>query len=208
MEDNTRFFDILISASLLLVFAPLLLIIACLIKITSKGPAIYVQKRVGRNNVDFCIYKFRTMRIDADKMGQLTVGGKDKRITRVGYYLRRFKLDELPQLFNVLKGDMSLVGPRPEVRKYVNLYTPAQMFVLNVRPGITDYASLKYRNENELLEKSHDPESYYISVIMPDKIELNKHYIYNKTLKSYFFTIFTTVYTVFNPQVSFDLTIK
>jgi lipopolysaccharide/colanic/teichoic acid biosynthesis glycosyltransferase len=148
------------------------------------------------------------MRIDADKMGQLTVGGKDKRITRVGYYLRRFKLDELPQLFNVLKGDMSLVGPRPEVRKYVNLYTPAQMFVLNVRPGITDYASLKYRNENELLEKSHDPESYYISVIMPDKIELNKHYIYNKTLKSYFFTIFTTVYTVFNPQVSFDLTIK
>jgi lipopolysaccharide/colanic/teichoic acid biosynthesis glycosyltransferase len=206
MRDSTRFFDILISALLVVVFAPLCLVIAVIIKITSRGPIIYVQKRVGRNNIDFDIYKFRTMRLNADKYGYLTVGGRDKRITRVGYYLRKCKLDELPQLFNVLKGDMSLVGPRPELRKYVNMYTPAQMFVLTIRPGITDYASITYRNENELLLSNQNPEDYYIRVIMPHKIELNKHYIYNKTLKNYFIVIFTTVLTVFNPQVYFDLT--
>jgi lipopolysaccharide/colanic/teichoic acid biosynthesis glycosyltransferase len=208
MTDNTRFFDLLISATLLLALAPLLALVAILIKFTSKGPVIYVQKRVGWHNTDFSMFKFRTMRIGADKSGQLTIGGRDNRITTLGYYLRKFKLDELPQLVNVLKGDMSLVGPRPEVRKYVDLYNPDQMFILSARPGITDYASLKYRNENELLANIPNPEQYYINVIMPDKIALNKHYIHNKTLKAYFFAIFTTVYAVFNPQVSFDKIIK
>ena len=199
MKDSTRLFDIIIAALIILAFVPFFIILAIIIKLTSKGPVIYVQKRVGKNNIDFSMYKLRTMRVDADKYGQLTVGGRDKRITQAGYYLRKLKLDEIPQLFNVLKGDMSLVGPRPEVRKYVNMYTPSQMFVLNVRPGITDYASIKYKNENELLSKAENPEEYYINVIMPDKIALNKHYIYNKTLKNYFFTIFTTVFAVFNP---------
>lgn len=179
----------------MLVFIPFFIILAIIIKLTSKGPVIYVQKRVGKNNVDFSMYKLRTMRVDADKYGQLTVGGRDKRITKIGYYLRKLKLDEIPQLFNVLKGDMSLVGPRPEVRKYVNMYTLDQMFVLETRPGITDYASIKYRNENELLSNAENPEEYYITVIMPDKIALNKHYICNKTLKNYFFAIFTTVFS-------------
>ncbi len=208
MTDNTRFFDVLISALLLLLLAPLLLLVAIIIKLSSKGPIIYVQKRVGKNNIDFSMLKFRTMRVNAEKHGQLTIGGRDNRITTVGYYLRKFKFDELPQLINVLKGEMSLVGPRPEVRKYVDLYTPDQMFILTTRPGITDTASLKYRNENELLASVPNPEGYYIKVIMPDKIRLNKHYIYNKTLKSYFFAIFTTVYAVFNPQVSFDEKVK
>lgn len=199
MRDNTRLPDVIISLIMLLVLSPLMLILAIVVKLTSAGPVIYVQKRVGRNNVDFNMYKFRTMRVNADKLGQLTIGGRDNRITPAGYYLRKFKLDELPQLVNVLKGDMSFVGPRPEVRKYVNMYTKEQLIVLTVRPGITDYASVKYKNENELLQKAPNPEEYYINVIMPHKIELNKHYIYNKTLKSYFFTIFTTVFAVFNP---------
>jgi lipopolysaccharide/colanic/teichoic acid biosynthesis glycosyltransferase len=196
MKDSTRFFDVIISAFLLFVLTPLLFILAAIIKITSKGPIIYVQKRVGKDNIDFNMYKLRTMRPNADRYGDLTLGGRDKRITRVGYYLRKWKLDEIPQLFNVLKGDMSMVGPRPELRKYVAMYAEAQKFVLTVRPGVTDYASLTYRNENELLLKAQNPEEYYIKVIMPHKIELNKHYIYNKTLKNYFLTIFTTVFTV------------
>ncbi len=199
MKDNTRLLDVIISLIMLFVLSPVMLILAIIVKLTSAGPVIYVQKRVGRNNVDFNMYKFRTMRVNADKLGQLTIGGRDKRITPAGYYLRKFKLDELPQLLNVLKGDMSFVGPRPEVRKYVDMYTADQLIVLTVRPGITDYASVKYKNENELLQKAPNPEEYYINVIMPHKIELNKHYIYNKTLKSYFFTIFTTVFAVFNP---------
>jgi lipopolysaccharide/colanic/teichoic acid biosynthesis glycosyltransferase len=199
MKDSTRLFDILISLLILALLSPFLFLIAFLVKLTSRGPVIFVQKRVGKDNIDFNIYKFRTMRINAAKHGALTVGNRDKRITAIGYYLRKFKLDELPQLFNVLKGDMSLVGPRPELRKFVDMYKPEQLFVLSIRPGITDYASLKYKNENELLSAAVEPEVYYVNEIMPAKIALNKHYIYNKGLKSYFFIIFRTILEVFNP---------
>lgn len=195
--DGTRFFDVLISIVLLVILAPFLLIIALLIKLTSKGPAIFVQQRVGKNNVNFNIYKFRTMRTNL-KGTAITIG-KDKRITPVGSFLRKFKLDELPQLFNVLKGDMSLVGPRPEIRRYVDMYTPEDMKVLSIRPGITDYASLEYRNENELLAQAKDPEKFYVEVVMPAKLALNKHYISNKGLRAYFFIIFRTILTVFSP---------
>lgn len=195
--DGTRFFDVLISTVLLVVLSPFLLIIALLIIATSKGPAIFVQQRVGKNNINFNIYKFRTMRVNI--IGTAITIGRDKRITRIGRLLRKLKLDELPQLFNVIKGDMSLVGPRPEIRRYVDMYKPEDMFVLSVRPGITDYASLQYRNENELLAKADDPEKFYIEVVMPAKLTLNKHYISNKGLKAYFFIIFRTILTVFNP---------
>ena len=201
MKDSTRFFDILISAMLLILLLPLFIIIALLIKISSPGPVVFVQKRVGINNIDFNMYKFRTMRVNAARHGSLTVGARDSRITGPGFFLRKFKLDELPQLINVLKGDMSLVGPRPELRKFVDMYTPEQKFVLSVRPGITDYASLTFKNENELLASADDPEKFYIDEVMPAKLALNKHYIFNKGLKSYFFIIFRTVFAVFNPYV-------
>lgn len=136
-----------------------------------------MQERVGKNNVNFKLFKFRTMRVDSDRLGLITIGGRDPRITGVGYYLRKYKLDELPQLLNVLFGSMSLVGPRPEVRKYVDLYTNEQKKVLDVKPGITDYASLEYFSENELLAKSSDPENTYINEVMPSKLKLNKKYI-------------------------------
>lgn len=163
----------------------------------SKGPVFYKQVRVGRYNKDFYLYKFRSMKIGADKQGLITVGGRDPRVTDSGYYIRKYKLDELPQLINVLKGEMSLVGPRPEVRKYVDLYTPDQMQVLNVRPGITDMASIRYRNENELLEKSDDPEMFYREVVMQDKLQINREYIEKTSflfdLKLIFQTIFAIV---------------
>ena len=143
----------------------------------SKGPVFYKQIRVGRNNKDFKLYKFRSMRIGADKAGLITIGGHDPRVTRSGYFIRKYKLDEFPQLINVLKGDMSVVGPRPEVRKYVDMYTEEQMHVLDVRPGITDLASIRYRNENELLEKAENPDQYYIDVIMQDKLKINLDYV-------------------------------
>lgn len=175
-----RLFDIFCSSIGLIILSPILLLLALLIKLESKGPVFFLQTRVGLNNNDFKLFKFRSMFMDAEKRGQLTVGMHDPRITRVGYYLRKFKLDELPQLLNVIKGDMSLVGPRPEVRKYVNLYNTKQMQVLTVRPGITDYASIKFINENELLAQSNDPEAFYISDIMPQKLELNISYIEQK----------------------------
>jgi lipopolysaccharide/colanic/teichoic acid biosynthesis glycosyltransferase len=140
-------------------------------------PIFYLQTRVGKNNKDFKLFKFRTMGKDADKKGLLTVGGRDPRVTNIGYYLRKYKLDELPQLFNVLFGSMSLVGPRPEVRKYVDLYTQEQQKVLSVKPGITDFASLEFINENEVLAKSSNPEETYINEVMPHKLELNRKYI-------------------------------
>ncbi|MEG1573289.1 MAG: sugar transferase, partial [Bacteroidales bacterium] len=149
--------------------------------------------RVGRHNRDFCLYKFRSMSVGSDQKGLLTVGAKDTRITSIGYFLRKYKLDELPQLFNVLKGDMSLVGPRPEVRKYVNLYTPQQKQVLSVRPGITDYASIEYADENTLLGSSPDPDKTYIEQILPDKIRYNLKFIQNRSLKEYFKIIFLTL---------------
>lgn len=172
-----RAMDIVISGGALLVIWPVLLLIALAIKIDDPGPVFYRQVRVGKDGKEFRIFKFRTMIVDADKKGlQITVG-KDNRITRMGRLLRKTKLDELAQLINVFVGEMSFVGPRPEVPRYVNLYTPYQRQVLLVRPGITDYASIAYRNENDMLEGAEDPDRMYIDVIMPDKIELNMKYL-------------------------------
>ena len=172
-----RLFDIVFSFIGLIILSPLLILIALAIKLSSKGPVFYLQSRVGYKGADFKLYKFRTMRNDSDKEGLLTVGGRDPRITGMGYFLRKYKLDELPQLLNVLFGSMSLVGPRPEVRKYVEMYTAEQKKVLELKPGITDYASLEYFDENELLAKSKDPEETYIKEIIPAKVKLNMKYI-------------------------------
>lgn len=193
--DLTRFFDILFATIGIILLSPVFLVLALIIALTSKGPIIFKQVRVGRYNKDFRLYKFRSMFINAEQKGQLTVGGRDSRITWIGYYLRKFKMDELPQLFNVLKGEMSLVGPRPEVRKYVDYYTPEQQQVLSVLPGITDYASIAYRNENEILANAANPEQTYIHEILPHKIELNMRYIRNKTVGNYFSIIFNTIVT-------------
>ncbi|MFZ1320746.1 MAG: sugar transferase [Ignavibacteria bacterium] len=177
-----RLFDIIFSIAGLVFLAPLLILITVIIKADSKGPVFYIQKRVGKGNKDFSLFKFRSMRIDSDRSGLLTVGNKDPRITSSGYYLRKYKLDEIPQLYNVLKGEMSFVGPRPEVRKYVEMYNEEQMKVLQVKPGITDLASIKYRNENELLADSDDPEGLYTKEIMPDKLKINLEYISDRSL--------------------------
>ncbi|MBS1627077.1 MAG: sugar transferase [Bacteroidetes bacterium] len=187
-----RFFDLLFSIIALIILSPLLLIIFILIKLTSKGAAVFVQNRVGKNNIDFKLYKFRTMNVNADKHQLLTIGEKDIRVTKVGVFLRSFKLDELPQLINVIKGNMSLVGPRPEVRYFVNFYNKEQLKVLTVLPGITDYASIKYRNENELLAKAANPEEFYITHILPEKIRLNLLFINNPSLKVYFQILWAT----------------
>lgn len=193
----TRLFDILFSFFGLLILSPFFVIIWLIIVLTSRGTGFYTQNRVGKDGVDFSLYKFRSMRKDADKGSLITVGGRDPRITKIGYFIRKFKIDELPQLFNVLKGDMSLVGPRPEVRKYVDLYTDEQKKVLSIRPGITDYASIEYVDENVILGKSDNPDEVYVSQIMPDKIKLNMKYIENKSVKEYFKIIFLTVFKIF-----------
>lgn len=179
-----RILDIVFSLLVIAVGLPFGLVIALLIVLDSKGSVIYRQSRVGRNNVDFRLYKFRTMCEDADHSSLITVGADDARITRVGAFLRKFKIDEFPQFLNILKGEMSIVGPRPEVRKYVDLYTPDQMRVLSVRPGLTDYASIRYVNENELLAASADPEQTYIQEIMPDKLNLNLKYIDEQSFRT------------------------
>ena len=188
-----RFFDFILSLVGLVVVAPIFIVLAIWIKIDSQGPVFYKQVRVGQNGIDFGLFKFRSMVVDADKKGLITVGGRDPRITRSGYFIRKYKLDELPQLINVLLGDMSLVGPRPEVRKYVELYTDEQQKVLSVKPGITDYASIEYMDENEILGKSNDPEKTYIEEIMPEKIKYNMKYIQNKNVSEYFKIIFLTL---------------
>ena len=172
-----RAMDIVISGGALLVLWPALLLVALAIKIDDPGPVFYRQVRVGRNGKPFRIFKFRTMVVDADKKGLSITVGRDNRITRMGAFLRKTKLDELAQLLNVFVGEMSFVGPRPEVQRYVDLYTPYQRQVLLVRPGITDYASIAYRNENDLLATAEDPERMYIETVMPDKIELNMKYL-------------------------------
>lgn len=177
-----RLFDIFVSFTGLLLLLPLFLIIGLLVRLGSPGSVFYRQQRVGKKGQLFRIFKFRTMQPNSDSKGLLTVGGRDPRITRIGYFLRKYKLDELPQLVNVLIGDMSFVGPRPEVKKYVDLYTPQELQVLNVRPGITDYASLEYFSENELLATSDDPETTYIQEIMPAKLKLNARYIEEASL--------------------------
>lgn len=189
----TRLCDIVFSFFGLLFLSPLFLIVALWIVIDDPGPVFYRQQRVGRHNRDFGLLKFRSMRVGADRMSLITIGDRDPRVTRAGYYIRKFKLDELPQLWNVLIGDMSLVGPRPEVRRYVDLYTEKQRQVLSVRPGITDYASIEYIDENKLLAQAADPDKTYIEEIMPAKIELNRRYINNPTLGQYFKIIFLTI---------------
>ncbi len=194
----TRLLDIIFSILGLIILSPLFLVMALWVKLDSPGPVLYRQIRVGRYSKDFKLLKFRSMHVDADKKGLLTVGGRDPRITKSGYFLRKYKFDELPQLINVLKGEMSAVGPRPEVRKYVDLYSDEQKKVLNVRPGVTDMASIKFRNENEILEMQPEPEKYYIEHIMPEKINLNMEYINAPTLYNYFRIIFLTIKKVFS----------
>lgn len=166
----------------LLGLSPLFLVLAAWIKLDSRGPVFYRQVRVGRCNRDFRLYKFRSMRPGSDRKGLITVGGHDPRVTRSGYFIRRYKLDELPQLINVFLGDMSLVGPRPEVRKYVDLYTPEQLRVLDVRPGITSLASIRYRNENDILAQADDPDRAYVERVMPDKLAIDLEYVRQASL--------------------------
>ena len=187
-----RLFDIFFSALGMIILFPFFIVFYLLIRLESKGGAFYIQERIGKNGKPFGLYKFRSMRVGSDAEGLLTVGERDNRITRIGYILRKTKIDELPQLMNVLKGDMSLVGPRPEVRKYTDMYTEEQRKVLCVRPGITDYASIEYVNENELLSKADDPERMYIEKVMPDKIKLNMKYLEHYTIGEYFKIIFLT----------------
>lgn len=177
-----RIFDFSVSLVILLIFLPIGSVIAIGILISSKGGVFYRQERIGQNGVPFKIFKFRTMKVNADKSGTLTVGMRDPRITQIGYFLRKFKLDEFPQFINVLLGEMSIVGPRPEVKEYVDLYTDSQREILNVKPGITDIASLEYFKENELLGQSNDPRKTYIEEVMPAKIELNKTYLKTPTI--------------------------
>lgn len=187
-----RFFDIIFSIIGLIILSPLFIVLYILIRIESKGGGFYSQERIGKNGKPFKLYKFRSMRIGSDKKGLITIGEKDNRITKTGFILRKYKLDELPQLWNVFIGDMSLVGPRPEVKKYTDLYTEEQKQVLQVRPGITDWASIKYVDENKILGESKDPDEAYVNLIMPNKIKLNMVYIQHQTLGEYFKIIFTT----------------
>ena len=188
----TRFFDILFSFLGLIALSPLFIVLYVLIRLESKGGGFYSQERVGRNGVPFRLYKFRSMRVGSDRKGLITVGERDNRITRTGLFFRKYKLDELPQLWNVLKGDMSLVGPRPEVEKYTRLYTPEQRRVLSVRPGVTDWASIEYVDENRILGAAADPDRAYVEEIMPAKIALNMRYILHPTVGEYFRIIFAT----------------
>ncbi len=191
-----RLFDVVASGIGLILLSPLFLVVAIWISLDSDGPVFFRQVRVGRYNKNFRIFKFRTMKIGSDKGRLITVGGHDSRITRSGYFLRKTKIDELPQLINVFVGDMSIVGPRPEVRHYVDLWLPEQMHVLDVRPGITDPASIRYRNENELLEGADDPEQFYINVIMQDKIKLYLEYVENRGFWYDIKIIFLTFYAI------------
>lgn len=188
-----RLFDILSAMSVLFIGFPFFVLVSILIVLDSRGGVFFKQVRVGVDNKDFKLFKFRTMKPNSESLGQITVGGRDPRITKVGYWIRRFKVDEFPQLINVLIGDMSVVGPRPEVRRYVDLYTEEEMNVLKVRPGLTDYASLEYMNENDLLERSTDPNKTYIEEIMPAKLALNQKYIREKSLGLDFKLIVKTI---------------
>jgi lipopolysaccharide/colanic/teichoic acid biosynthesis glycosyltransferase len=192
-----RLTDILFSFFGIVILSPLFLYISIRIMIDSKGGVCYRQIRVGRGNKDFLLFKFRTMYVNSDSKGLLTVGSRDNRITRYGHFLRKYKLDELPQLFNVLIGDMSLVGPRPEVRKYVDMYNEEQLKVLSIKPGITDYASIKYSNESELLGKANDPEKVYINEIMPEKLRLNLYYIEHQSFSTDIKIILDTLKKIF-----------
>lgn len=194
-----KIFDFFFSCLGLILLLPFFLLIALFVKISSSGAVLYKQSRIGLNGVEFNVFKFRTMRMNSDKLGLITVGGHDPRVTPIGYYLRKYKLDELPQLINVLIGDMSLVGPRPEVKKYVDLYNHEQSKVLTIRPGITDWASIYYRDENVILGQSSDPEKDYIEKVMPDKLKYNLIYIENYGPVEYFKIIFSTLWHIVVP---------
>ncbi len=191
-----RLFDIAASVVGLVLVCPLLAVLALWVKFDTPGPVLYRQVRVGRHNKEFRILKFRTMRQGSDSGSLVTIGGDDPRITRSGRILRKLKLDELPQLINVLMGDMSFVGPRPEVRHYVDYWTPEQMHILDVRPGITDPASIRFLNENELMAKAEDPESYYINVIMQEKLRLYLEYVNNHSFFGDIGIILKTIWVV------------
>lgn len=191
-----RFFDVTFSLLGLVLLSPLFLVLYLIIILESRGGGFYVQQRVGKDGRQFGLCKFRSMRVGSDKRGLITIGEHDSRVTRAGVFIRKYKLDELPQLWNVLKGDMSLVGPRPEVEKYTRLYTPGQQRVLSVRPGITDWASIEYMDENRILGSAKDPDRAYVEEIMPAKIALNMRYIEHQTVGEYFRIIFSTVFNI------------
>ena len=191
-----RVFDILSAVIVLVLLAPLLVVIALIIIIDSKGGVFYKQARIGKDQIPFQLLKFRSMKVDADKDGQITIGA-DGRITKIGRFIRKYKIDELPQLINIIKGDMSVVGPRPEVNKYVQMYNEEQLKVLSVRPGLTDYASLEYINEQEVLGLAADPDKTYIEIVMPAKLALNKKYISERSLSTDLKIIFKTIFKLF-----------
>jgi lipopolysaccharide/colanic/teichoic acid biosynthesis glycosyltransferase len=192
-----RFFDIVAATLGLLILLPFLLVVAIIIKLDSQGSILFLQQRIGKDGEPFFLFKFRTMHVGADKGTAITVGNRDPRITTIGYYLRKIKMDELPQLINVLKGEMSFVGPRPEVKKFVDLYTPEQRRVLDVAPGMTDYASILFRNENELLNGKSDPVAFYVDHIMPQKLQLNLKYIDSNNLWIDIKILFKTLVVIF-----------
>jgi lipopolysaccharide/colanic/teichoic acid biosynthesis glycosyltransferase len=192
-----RIFDIVAATTGLLILLPFLVLIALAIALDSKGPILFLQQRIGKGGEPFFLFKFRTMHVGSDKGTAITVGNRDPRITRVGYYLRKSKMDELPQLYNVLKGEMSFVGPRPEVKRFVDLYTPEQRRVLEIAPGMTDYASILFRNENELLDGKSDPVTFYIDHIMPKKLQLNLEYVNSNSFWMDFKIIFKTLIVIF-----------
>jgi lipopolysaccharide/colanic/teichoic acid biosynthesis glycosyltransferase len=191
-----RLFDIIFSFIGLIILSPVLLTISIIILLDSPGPILFRQVRIGKRGEEFILYKFRTMFKDAKTKGLLTVGMRDSRITKAGYFLRKYKLDELPQLFNVFKGDMSFVGPRPEVGRYVGKYNQKQLKVLDVRPGLTDYASIEFSNENEILAQSSNPEETYINEIMPAKLALNEKYIKEMGFFTDLKIIFKTIWKI------------
>ena len=193
-----RLFDIIAAILVLIMGLPFFIIIALLIVLDGKGGVFYSQERIGRYKRSFNLYKFRTMQPGSDNLGQLTIGSKDSRVTSIGYYLRKCKIDEFPQLINIIAGHMSVVGPRPEVPKYVKMYNQEQLNVLKVRPGLTDYASLVYFKENELLGKAQDPENVYIKEIMPQKLALNNKYIKEKGMLTDLNIILKTLLRIFN----------
>ncbi|MBI2258969.1 MAG: sugar transferase [Flavobacteriia bacterium] len=191
-----RIFDIILSLIVLILFFPIGLILSIFIILESKGGVFFIQKRVGKNEREFGMFKFRSMKINSEEKGQLTIGEKDKRITKIGFFIRKYKLDEFPQFINVLKGDMSIVGPRPEVKKYTQYYNEEQKKVLSVKPGITDLASIQYYDENALLGKSNNPEQTYIEEIMPNKIKINLKYCENANILTDFKVLTLTFFRI------------
>ena len=188
-----RLFDIVLSFTVLLVLLPVFVVIVVLIVLSDGFPVLYKQQRIGLNQKAFWLFKCRTMVKNADKLGKITIGKKDPRVTTIGHLLRKTKFDEFPQLLNILRGEMSIVGPRPEVEEYVNLYKVEQQKVLSVKPGLTDYASIEYSNESELLGSSVNPHETYINVVMPAKLSLNLKYIEEKGIITDLKIIFRTM---------------